>query len=744
MFLALTDRGVRERLLLRRTYGQLMIAMADFERAGGRVQELDDDTLNVRRQTVMLTLGTAVFVAVVIALHALIGAPWWFAALILGVYVVISAVAHWAVLALTGGADGEGRRSASEFVSGVAAACIKGSLVFVGVVAAQNAAAVINAGEWLSGLAVAAVGVIAVTCCAVPVGYLERLTRKRREIAFAHTAKSDAVLYLRSFNDDEFRLFTLFSPPGLRYRFLPSRVRFEEFLVSTLHGTGEVVSVGRPGERLPALGAARTYWDEENWRDAIRTTSSRVSALTLLAGRTPSLAWEVGQLRDLGLLGKTLILFPPDGAPATAERYAFIVDAVELGAEHQLPAELLNMLTAIAFASDGTPVHYLTGGRDWSSYLATTMHFFLVLAGDISFDQAGALTLVDELTEDPFFQAAYLLDKGARDDAIALISMAEQSPDNASRAVARAWVAAEFDRDGRRAKEILETARQAFGTQSGEIDFDEALAELADVEAGVRQPRDILRQRYPKSYRRSRDAVRAGRAALGLIEGVRFMRAMQEIDEADDTGDYERALTLAREATQFVEGEGAATIQATTLLLAASALLGLKRYDEAEEEYQRVSNLRGAPRLRVSPLAPSLDPADLVDDALAGLVTIAQARGEHEVQLSRLLRLRKFREDYGSTESSAEVGLDLCRAYGERGALKEAHKWVTVARKEYLSVGQVDGAAQCLYFKALIERDEGRPDTASLLAKKAVDDARTVGNSALETNARALLAQLRG
>ncbi len=44
------------------------------------------------------------------------------------------------------------------------------------------------------------------------------------------------------------------------------------------------------------LGASRTYWDHDNWKDAIKSTASRTDGLVVLAGKTPSLSWSLTEM----------------------------------------------------------------------------------------------------------------------------------------------------------------------------------------------------------------------------------------------------------------------------------------------------------------------------------------------------------------------------------------------------------------------------------------------------------------
>ena len=71
------------------------------------------------------------------------------------------------------------------------------------------------------------------------------------------------VLYLRSFRDDD-ATHAVFERWLLRLNY-----RSEEELAATFAEVGPLVAVGRPGEVLPHLGAARFYFRDDEWKDRV-------------------------------------------------------------------------------------------------------------------------------------------------------------------------------------------------------------------------------------------------------------------------------------------------------------------------------------------------------------------------------------------------------------------------------------------------------------------------------------------
>ena len=105
--------------------------------------------------------------------------------------------------------------------------------------------------------------------------------RTRRASQKLATDLRPPVLYLRSFEEDRSASSTFDS--------------FEQSLASVVSDIGPVIAVGRPGERLPPLGAARLYLSQESWQPTVRDLMAR-SALTILkAGVTEGVLWELAR-----------------------------------------------------------------------------------------------------------------------------------------------------------------------------------------------------------------------------------------------------------------------------------------------------------------------------------------------------------------------------------------------------------------------------------------------------------------
>lgn len=92
------------------------------------------------------------------------------------------------------------------------------------------------------------------------------------------------ILYLRSF-DFERRL-----PSGL----LGSNP--EMVLVDRFARVGPVIAIGRPGEHLPPLGAARFYTTDANWQQSITAVCAAAQFVVWVTGTSKGLEWELNHI----------------------------------------------------------------------------------------------------------------------------------------------------------------------------------------------------------------------------------------------------------------------------------------------------------------------------------------------------------------------------------------------------------------------------------------------------------------
>lgn len=119
------------------------------------------------------------------------------------------------------------------------------------------------------------------------------------------------VVYLRAFTDDGqlavrghqwqdrvlgkgATLLTLTSP--------------EQELAFILRRVGPVIAIGRPGEPLPELGAARLYASHDSWQRTVLDMVERASMVLVRVGSSPGVLWELDQVLSRAQRSKVVIL----------------------------------------------------------------------------------------------------------------------------------------------------------------------------------------------------------------------------------------------------------------------------------------------------------------------------------------------------------------------------------------------------------------------------------------------------
>lgn len=218
-------------------------------------------------------------------------------------------------------------------------------------------AAGFHPGDWFSGVGFV---VYAVSLWLFTLGRRMRISGAERVLA------EDArppIVYLRPFGTDRAEIA----------RRLSSWVRispregfektYEQRLARTLHEIGPLVAVGDPTERLPLLGAARTYAPDESWQETVDELTGRAGVVMLHAGESEGFAWEVHHVVALNAPERVILSLPLDAGrkePSRQERYAAFRRRLGDVFPRPLP-EAIGHCQFLYFDADWTP--RLLGGR---------------------------------------------------------------------------------------------------------------------------------------------------------------------------------------------------------------------------------------------------------------------------------------------------------------------------------------------------------------------------------------------
>ena len=193
------------------------------------------------------------------------------------------------------------------------------------------------------------------------------------------------VLMLRSFADDR-RLLRArrFDRASLIERLCMRRFeRFEEVTASALAVYGPVLALSQVGEKLPPpLGAERRSFSMADWRDRIRDLIGTARLICVTVGRSKSLLWEIGQIRDAGMLDRAIFVLPPTGQAEQRRRLAVLARAV--GADFTRLDQTWpgSDVLAVVFPDGVTPVVVTGRAQNDVGYEAAVGAWAIAITGD--------------------------------------------------------------------------------------------------------------------------------------------------------------------------------------------------------------------------------------------------------------------------------------------------------------------------------------------------------------------------
>jgi hypothetical protein len=84
----------------------------------------------------------------------------------------------------------------------------------------------------------------------------------------------------------------------------------ESLFIEPLKALGPVIAIGRPGERIPPVGAARVYAKNDEWQGVVSKALDRAQLVIMFAGSTPGFLWELKHIFGRERFVPTLIILP--------------------------------------------------------------------------------------------------------------------------------------------------------------------------------------------------------------------------------------------------------------------------------------------------------------------------------------------------------------------------------------------------------------------------------------------------
>lgn len=129
------------------------------------------------------------------------------------------------------------------------------------------------------------------------------------------------IFVIRSFKDEHLMVGERPDWQALLGR-VRTRAPFEEVVVNAMWGFGPVLTIGKPGDRIPPLGAAREYVSDDRWRTRVREYLESSRAIVIMVGDTSNFAWECERVAEFHLINKVLALLPPLSNEAVSQRWS--------------------------------------------------------------------------------------------------------------------------------------------------------------------------------------------------------------------------------------------------------------------------------------------------------------------------------------------------------------------------------------------------------------------------------------
>lgn len=405
-----TDTGFRLRRELTSNLRDTLVGMAAMERAGLQIRTTiwtTEGTSGIRRQTMMHSLSFWLWTAAISVISLLFDWPWYVPALAIAA-MLAAQISRLETLLVRWTTTDETEQTArsTQLVRVVAYALLVAGILTLGWAVDPR----MDSDELLVRSLAALLG-LALLYGALRARQVSARSSSATRGAqrFGEDATKKEILLLRSFDDDSLRIRAIDPLLGKLALLHGNRARLEEVVASFLVKDNGLIAIGRPGEALPELGAARTYFADDEWQGAIDATARRAGAILMIAAGTGGFEWELDLLRRSGHLSKTLILVPPITADRSIEKIQDLFIRLGLHTLDRFDHDEWNdwvftfvlALVGIGFSEDGRPVYYLSTGRDWIAYAATITAALGHISGHIPIPEPGSTArFIDQILED--------------------------------------------------------------------------------------------------------------------------------------------------------------------------------------------------------------------------------------------------------------------------------------------------------------------------------------------------------
>jgi hypothetical protein len=182
------------------------------------------------------------------------------------------------------------------------------------------------------------------------------------------------VIYLRSFQDD------VRSPIGGGFGlwlkvlmwFLP--VSFEQELAAIMNRLGPFVAVGKPGEKLPELGANRFYFRDDEWQTRVTELVQQARLTVILCGATANLWWEIDHVLGSVTPDRVVLVIPQRGKRTRPMEAQLEQRLGYPGALVVNSARKRSLIASLLFGGDRTLGKIVYFSLDWRPHVQPITH----------------------------------------------------------------------------------------------------------------------------------------------------------------------------------------------------------------------------------------------------------------------------------------------------------------------------------------------------------------------------------
>jgi hypothetical protein len=172
------------------------------------------------------------------------------------------------------------------------------------------------------------------------------------------------ILFLRAFRDDQVDMDRGRIPYFVRVlEFGRRKPNLDQMLLEEATPYGPLVGLGSPRDKTPPYGAARGYFEDKDWKQAVESLVRESSVTILCLDETEGVWWEVEHLAATKEVQKTLFLVHPGHRTPAANQQLLgkLIDRLELDsarAEQLLaplpdPSAGRDQATVLGFFVDG-------------------------------------------------------------------------------------------------------------------------------------------------------------------------------------------------------------------------------------------------------------------------------------------------------------------------------------------------------------------------------------------------------